>query len=239
MSSKTFWATLTGLIGISAAGLAPAGTLTEYGSLAYWDAAVSHVSSHQIAQVPGGAGYRSSTEVFGSAPVALGPGVFTGDTGSGVIYNDGTYGLGIQYFSDDPRAFGQRNVDGSVTVAFSAVEDISALAFDLGAGLESSGIDISVNGSALAPAAVSSTFPTSFFGVTDTAGPITSIKFTQTNSAVGEMDLINGYATASTQPTAAPEISPTSAPAAITFLIGLLALLRSRRTKKVGPEGPT
>lgn len=229
MSSKTFWAISLGLSGISAAGLASAGVLSEYGSLANWDAAVSRVSSHQISQLPGRAGYRSSTEVFGSAPATIGPGVFTGDTGSGVIYNDGAYGLGVQYFSDDPRALGLRNTDGSVTVAFSAVADITALAFDLGAALSSSGIDVSVNGSALAPLAVSSTLPTRFFGVTDAKGPITNITFTQTNSSVGEMDLINSYATASARPTAAPEISPASAPAAITFLLGLLAVLRSRR----------
>ena len=229
MSLKTFSATSIGLIGISVAGLASAGVLTEYGSLVKWNAAVRSVSDHQISQVPGGAGYGSSTEVFGSAPVTIGPGVFTGDTGSGVIYNDGAYGRGIQYFSDDPDALGLRNTDGSVTVAFSAVDDITALAFDLGAALSSSDIDISVNGSALAPLAVSSTFPTSFLGVTDAKGPITKITFTETNSKVGEMDLINGYATASAQPTAAPEISPTSAPAAITFLLGLLAVLRSRR----------
>jgi hypothetical protein len=233
MGFKTFCATSIGFIGISAVGLASAGVLTEYGSLANWTAAVSNVSDHQIAQVPGGAGYGSSTEVFGSAPVTLGPGVFTGDTGSGAIYNDGAYGRGIQYFSDDPSAFGERNVDGSVTVAFGAGEDISALAFDLGAALESSDIDISVNGSALAPVAVSSTFPTSFLGVTDTKGPITSITFTETNSKLGEMDVVNGYATASAQPTAAPEISASSAPIAITFLLGLLALLRSRRTAKM------
>jgi hypothetical protein len=229
MSLKTFSATSIGLIGISAAGLASASVLTEYGSLANWNAAVSSVSDYQISQVPGRAGYGSSTEVFGSAPVTIGPGAFTGDTGSGVIYNDGAYGLGIQYFSDDPRALGLRNTDGSVTVAFSAVDDITALAFDLGAALSSSGIDVSVNGSALAPLAVSSTFPTSFFGVTDAKGPITNVTFTETNSSVGEMDLVNGYATASAKPTAVPEISSTSAPAAITFLLGLLAVLRSRR----------
>jgi hypothetical protein len=233
MGMKTFCATAIGLIGISVAGLASAGVLTEYGSLANWTAAVSNVSNYQIAQVPGGTGYGSSTEVLGSAPVTLGPGVFTGNTGSAAIYNDGAYGRGIQYFSDDPSAFGEHNVNGSVTVAFGASEDISALAFDLGAALESSDIDISVNGSALAPVAVSSTFPTSFLGVTDTKGPITSITFTETNSKLGEMDVVNGYATASAQPTAAPEISASSAPIAITFLLGLLALLRSRRTAKM------
>jgi hypothetical protein len=229
MSLKTFCAISIGLIGFSAVGSVTAGTLTEYNSLTYWDAAVNNVSSYKISQVPGGAGYGSKTEVFGSAPVTLGPGAFTGNSGSGFIYNDGAYGTGVQYFSDDPSAFGQHNVDGSVTVAFSAADDISALAFDLGAALVSSNIDISVNGSALAPLAVSSIFPTSFVGVTDTKGPITSITFTETNNKVGEMDVINGYEVASARPTAAPEISVTSAPAALTLLLGSLAVLYGRR----------
>lgn len=229
MSLKTFCALSIGLVGISTVGSVTAGTLTEYDSLTYWNAAVNNASSYRISQVPGGAGYGSGTEVFGSAPVTLGPGAFTGNSGSGFIYDDGVYGSGIQYFSDDPNAFAQHNVDGSVTVAFGAADDISALAFDLGAGLASSDIDISVNGSSLAPLAVSSLFPTSFVGVTDTQGPITSITFTETNSKVGEMDLINGYETASARPTAAPEISVTSAPAALTLLLGGLALLHGRR----------
>jgi hypothetical protein len=229
MSLKTFCAISMGLIGFSTVGSVTAGTLTEYDSLTYWNAAVNNVSSYKISQVPGGAGYGTQTEFFGSAPVTLGPGMFTGNSGSGVIYNDGAYGSGVEYFSDDPRAFGQPNVDGSVTVAFSAADDISALAFDLGAALVSSDIDISVNGSALAPLAVSSIFPTSFVGVTDTKGPITSITFTETNSKVGEMDVVNGYEIGSARPTAAPEISATSAPAALTLLLGLLALLHGRR----------
>jgi hypothetical protein len=228
MSSKTFCAVLIGWIGISAAGLASADVLTEYGSLANWTAAVSNVSTYQISQVPGGIGYGALGEVLGGQSATIGPGVFTGNTGSAWIYNDGAYGPGIEYFSDDPRSLGQPGVDGSVTVAFSAADDISALAFDVGAALVSADIDVSVNGFSLAPVAVSSTFPTSFVGVTDTKGPITSITFTETDK-VGEMDLINGYATASAQPTAAPEFSPTSAPAALTLLIGLLAMLEGRR----------
>jgi len=229
MSLKTFCALSIGLIGCSTVGSVTAGTVTEYDSLTYWNAAVNNVSSTKISQVPGEAGYGSLTEVLGASPVTLGPGAFSGNSGSGFIYNDGVYGAGVQYFSDDPRAFGQPNVDGSVTVAFSAADDISALAFDLGAGLGTSDIDISVNGSLLAPLAVSSIFPTSFVGVTDTKGPITSITFTETNSKVGEMDVINGYEIGSARPTAAPEISVTSAPAALTLLLGLLALLHGRR----------
>jgi hypothetical protein len=47
---------------------------------------------------------------------------------------------------------------------------------------------VPISGSALAPLAVSSTFPTSFSGVTDAKGPITNVTFTETNSSVGEMD---------------------------------------------------
>jgi hypothetical protein len=229
MSSRTYCAVLIGWIGISAAGLASAGVLTEYSSLANWTAAISNVSTYQISEVPGGLGYGGPQkgEVLGSQSAAIGAGVFTGNTGSAWIYNDGAYGP-VEYFSDDPRSLGQHNVDGSVTVAFAAADDISALAFDVGAALVSDDIDISVNGSSLAPVAVSSTFPTSFVGVTDTAGPITSITFTDTDK-VGEMDVIGGYETASASPTAAPEFSPTSAPAALTLLIGLLAVLSGRR----------
>lgn len=230
MSLKTFRAISIGLIGLSVAGVASAGALTKYGSLASWDAAVSKVSTYQISQVPGRPGYGTFTQEFGYESVSIGPGTFTGDTQSAAIYNDGLYGAGVQYFSDAPQARSDHHDYGSVTVAFSATDDITALAFDLGAGLRSSGIDISVNGSALAPVSVS---PVSFFGVTDSKSPITSITFTEGASAGEEMDVIGSYQTASTSPTAAPEISPASAPAAVTFLLGLLAVLRSRRTSKM------
>jgi hypothetical protein len=230
MSLKTFCVLLSGLIGISAAGLAAAGTLTEFGSLADWNAAVSNVSSYRISQLMTGLGGETTPpEVLGGMPVSFGLGVFTGDTHSGVIYNDGIYGTGVQYFSDDPLAMGQRDATASVTVAFGVPDDISALAFDLGAGDGPSDIDISVNGSALAPVVVSSTFPTMFFGVTDTKGPITSVTFSSVGNDHGEMDAINGYETASARPTAAPEISPMAAPAALTLLFGLLAVLEGRR----------
>lgn len=231
MSLRTFCAISMAFVGVAAAGLAAANVLTEYGSLADWNAAVSDVSTYKITQLSPGLGGNTPPEVFGFNPVTIGPGVFTGDTQSAVIYNDGLYGAGIQYFSDDPRALGQHNAIPGVTVAFSAADDISALAFEVGAGAGPSDIGISVNGFAVAPVVVSSLFPTMFVGVTDTAGPITSIKFTA--SGPGEMDLINGYETASARPTAAPEISLTTAPAAITFLVGLLAVLLSRRTSSV------
>lgn len=229
MSSKIFCALLLGMSGISMARLASAGALTEYSSLTYWNAAVSNVSGYKISQLTAGSGETTPAEVLGGTPVSIGPGVFTGDTHSGVIYNDGLFGLGVQYFSDDPRAMGQHNAVGSVTVAFSATDDISALAFDLGAGLQAADIDISVNGSALAPVGVSPLFPTMFFGVTDTKAPITNITFSAETGDGGEMDVINGYETASARPAAAPEILPMTAPAALTLLFGLLAVLEGRR----------
>lgn len=229
MSSKTLRALLSGLVGISVTGLVTAGTLTEYGSLAAWNSAVSSVASYQISQLTTGVGAGTPAEILGGMPVSFGPGLFTGDTHSGVIYNDGVYGTGIQYFSDDPRAMGQPGAIASVTVAFGAPDDISALAFDLGAGHGPSDIDISVNGSTLAPVVVSSLFPTMFLGVTDTKGPITSVTFSSVGNDHGEMDVINGYETAHARPTAAPEISSVAAPAALTLLFGLLAVLEGRR----------
>jgi hypothetical protein len=234
MSFKTFRAISIGLIGLSVAGIASAGALSEYGSLASWDAAVSNVSTYQIAQVPGRAGYGTFTQEFGTQSVAIGPGTFTGDTQSAAIYNDGLYGAGVQYFSDAPQSRSDHSDFGSVTVAFSAIDDITALAFDLGAGLTSSDVDIAVNGSALAPVSVG------FFGVTDSKSPITSITFTEDEGPGEETDVIGSYQAASARPTAAPEISLASAPAAVTFLLGLLAVMRSRRTSKMraAREGP-
>lgn len=218
-SKKTFCAALIGWISLSVAGVASAGVLTEYGSLASWDAAVTNVSTYQIAQVPGRAGYGTYTQEFGTESVTIGPGTFTGDTQSAAIYNDGLYGAGVQYFSDAPQSRSDHSDYGSVTVAFSATDDITALAFDLGAGLMSSEIDISVNESAITPVSVG------FFGVTDSKSPITSITFTEQEGPGEETDVIGSYQTA----VAAPEFSPTSAPAALTLLIGLLVVLRGRR----------
>ncbi|MGH8199052.1 MAG: hypothetical protein ACREVO_01585 [Steroidobacteraceae bacterium] len=190
---------------------------------------MSSVAGYQIAQLTKGMGAQTPPEVLGGMPVNFGPGQFNGDTDSGVIYNDGIYGTGIQYFSDDPLAMAQRDANAAVTVAFGAPDDISALAFDLGAGDGPSDIDISVNGSALAPVVVSSLFPTMFFGVTDTKGPITSVTFSSVGDNHGEMDVINGFETAHARPTAAPEISSVAAPAALTLLFGLLAVLEGRR----------
>lgn len=229
MSSKILRTLLSGLVGISITGFVAAGTLTEYGSLAAWNSAVGNIASYQISQLTKGLGSPTPPEVLGGMPVSFGAGLFTGDTHSGVIYNDDIYGSGIQYFSDDPRAMGQRGAFASVTVAFRGVADISALAFDLGAGDGPSDIDISVNGRKLAPIVLSSAFPTMFFGVTDTKGPIRSVTFSTAGSNHGEMDVINDYETAHARPTAAPEISSVAAPAALTLLFGLLAVLEGRR----------
>jgi len=206
-----------GLGGISVAGLASADPITEYGSSSAWDAAVSNVSTYQITQIAGQAGYGTYTQEIG-APVTFGPGTFTGAK-QAAIYNDGLYGAGVAYFSDAPQSVSDHHDYGSVTVAFNAADDITALAFDLGVGGTSSGIAVSVNGFAIAPASVG------FFGVTDSNSPITSITFTEQEMPGQETDVIGSYQTA----TAAPEISPTSAPAALTLLLGLLAVFRGRR----------
>jgi hypothetical protein len=217
MNSKTSFALVLGLAGISVAGLASAGALTEYGSSASWDAAVSNVSTYQIAQIPGlGGGYGSGTQELGPLSATFGPGTFTGNTQSAAIYGiPGSEGE----FSDDPQARSDHTDNGSVTVAFSAADDITALAFDLEVGAQVTGVDISVNGSAIAPVSPG------FFGVTDAKSPITSITFTEENVPGREMDVVGSYQTA----TAAPEISPMAAPAALTLLLGLLAVLDGKR----------
>jgi hypothetical protein len=107
-------------------------------------------------------------------------------------------------------------------------------AFTLGSENVGSNINISVNGSALAPLTVSTAFPTAFLGVIDTSGPITNITFTVSNFQLtgdGEMDVIGSYATASA--IMAPEVDPTSAASGLTLLLGGLAVLRGRREKSV------
>jgi hypothetical protein len=111
-------------------------------------------------------------------------------------------------------------------VSFSAAADVTALAFTLGADSQASTIDVSVNGSAVGPLAVSSSIPTTFFGATDKSGPITSITFTALN--FGEMDVINSYATGRAV-ASAPEIDPASAASTLTLLFFSLAVLRGRK----------
>jgi hypothetical protein len=195
-----------------------ADTLTEYNSLASWTADVGNVSNYKFSGAIG--------ELTPFTSVTFGPGTFTTGQGFGLIFNDGQYGSGVQYVSDDPIAFGGGDQPASVTAAFDASANVTALAFTLGADSQASNIDISVNGGALAPVSVSPAFPTAFFAATDTSGPITNITFTA--SSFGEMDVINSYATARAV-TAAPEIDPASAVSAMTLLFGGLAVLRSQK----------
>jgi hypothetical protein len=215
---KVFCELCIGFLGISATGVVSADAVTEYTSLASWNADVSNVSAYKFSGAVG--------VLTPFTSVTFGPGKFTTGQGFGLIFNDGQYGGGVQYVSDDPIAFGGGNKPASVTVSFNASANVTALAFTLGADSQASNVDISVNGSALAPVAVSPAFPTAFFAATDTSGPITNITFTSLN--FGEMDVINSYATARAV-AAAPEIDPASATSAMTLLFGGLAVLRARK----------
>jgi hypothetical protein len=219
-----------------AAGFAAADTVTEYTSLGAWDSAVSGVTNYTILAPP----FVSDGVVLSTppinplpGPIAFGPGTFTTPANLPIIFNDGGYGSGVQYFAASPQAFG----DGGpaiANVAFSASSDITALAFTLGASDYSATIDVSVNGSALTPLGFLSGNPPIFLGLTDTS-PITDISFTivnaqygggNTNYDPGEIDVIGSYATASA--ITAPEIDPTSAASGLTLLLGSLVVLRGR-----------
>jgi hypothetical protein len=216
--SKLFWELCLGLLGTLATGLVSAGAVTEYTSLASWTAGVNHVSAYQFSGATG--------ELAPFNSVVFGPGTFTTGQGFGVIFNDGQYGSGVQYIADNPQAFGGGPQTPSVIATFGASADVTALAFTLGANSLASTIDISVNGSALAPVAVSAAFPTTFFAVTDTSGPITNITFSALNNI--EMDVINSYASASAV-AAAPEIDAASGTSALALLLGGLAMIHARK----------
>jgi hypothetical protein len=218
VNSGVLWGLCIGFLGISVTGLASADGVSEYTSSASWSTAVNKVSDYGFSGAVG--------ELTPFISVAFGPGTFTTGEGFGLLYNDGQYGTGVQYVSDDPAAFGGGSQLASVTVSFSAAADVTALAFTLGADSAASTVDVSVNGSALGPLAVSPAFPTTFFGATDTSGPITSITFTSLN--FGEMDVIGSYSTASAV-TKAPEVDPASATSMLTLLFGGLAVLRGRK----------
>jgi hypothetical protein len=128
--------------------------------------------------------------------------------------------------SVDPIAFGGGNQPASVTVTFGAAADVTALAFTLGPDSQASTIDVSVNGSAFGPLAVSSSISTTFFGATNNSGPITSITFTALN--FGELDVINSYAVGSAV-ASAPEIDPASAASTLASLFISLAVLCGRK----------
>jgi hypothetical protein len=215
---KVFWELCIGSLGIFATGLVSADAVTEYTSLANWTADISNASVYKFS------GAIGALTPFTS--VTFGPGTFTTGQGFGLIFNDGQYGSGVQYVSDDPIAFGGGDQPASVTVSFNASANVTALAFTLGTDSQASNVDISVNGRALAPVAVSPAFPTAFFAATDISGPITNITFTASN--FGEMDVINSYVTASAV-TSAPEIDAASATSAMTLLFGGLAVLRARK----------
>jgi hypothetical protein len=232
-----------------AAGFASADAVTEYTSLASWDSAVSGVTNYAILAPPFVSdGVVLATPQFNplTGPIAFGPGTFTTPANLPIIFNDGDFGSGVQYFAASPQGYG----DGGpaiANVAFSASSDITALAFTLGSVAYSATIDVSVNGSALTPLGFSYGTPPIFLGLTDTS-PITDISFTivnaqygggNTNYDPGEMDVIGSYATASA--IAAPEIDPNTAVSGFTLLVGGLAVLRGRRAfkKVVKPRKPS
>jgi hypothetical protein len=219
-----------------AAGFVSADAVNEYTSLASWDSAVSGVTTYTILAPPVYSdGVLEPTPQVNplTGPIAIGPGTFTTPANLPIIFNDGAYGSGVQYFAASPRAFG----DGGpaiANVALSASSDITALAFTLGSVDYSATIDVSVNGSALTPLGFSYGNPPIFLGLTDIS-PITDISFTivnaqygggNTNYNPGEIDVIGSYSTATA--VAAPEIDPASATSAMTLLFGGLAVLRGR-----------
>jgi hypothetical protein len=204
---------------------------TEYTSLASWDANVTNQSTYAVPTPPPGPNSTpDKEEILYNTSLTIGPGVFTtpGNIDS-VIWNDGSYG-NAPYYSASPDIFTNPN-PAIVTINFAASADITALAFDLGAFYRTTPIDISMNGSALAPLAVSSTFPTAFLGVTDSS-PITSISFEvplpSTNDA--EMDVIGAYETAVA---IVPELDTTSAASCLTLLFGGIAVLRGRKIGRI------
>jgi len=205
---------LAALAALFAAGVVSADAVTEYTSQTNWQPAVNNVTTYMITGGP---------KLVGTSSVNFGPGAFSASTW-GVVFNDNNYEPGVQYFSDDP---GEDTGPGpaAVTASFKASADVTALAFTIGTFYEGDTVSILLNGLPLAPVKLPGGHPDStFLGVTDTTGPITSIKFSEGPS--GEMDLVGSYSTA--HAVAAPEIDPTSATSGLTLLLGALAVLRSR-----------
>jgi hypothetical protein len=221
-SSKALGGLCVGFLGIFATGLASAQAVKEYGSLASWSTAVKNVSTYTFS---GGVDGGTPCPCGGGNSLVLGPGTVTADSGNAYLYDDGLYGKGVQYFSDDPAANSDR-ATAAVTVSFLASAGVSALAFTLGdASTLSNTVDISVNGTALAPVDLSAgLFKMASFGLTDTSGPITSVTFT---SSTGEMDVIGSYSTANA--IAAPEIESGLAASSLTLILGGVAVLKGRR----------
>ncbi len=232
-----FWELCLGLLGTLATGLVSAQAVTEYTSLASWDSAVSNISTYTILAPPyysDGVLEPTPADNFLSGPIAFGPGTFTTPGNEPVIYNDGFYGSGVQYFAASPQA--QPGGIAIANVAFSASSNITALAFSVGAEDYFANIDVSVNGSPLTPFGFSFGNPPIFLGLTSKT-PFKDISFTvvnaqygggNTNYDPGEIDVIGSYSTGSAV-AQAPEIDLASATSAITLLFGGLAMLRGRK----------
>jgi hypothetical protein len=208
-----------------AAGSVSAVGVTEYTSLASWDSAVSNVSTYTFTGAP-----QQSGEFIGGGDLVFGPGTFTPESLNGYFYNDGLYGSGVEYISDDPPADGG-NTGAALNVSFLASANVTALAFSIGEDRQiGTTVDVSVNGSVLAPVVLSSA--DMFFALADTSGPITSVTFTPPKSVgTDEMDVIGSYSTA--RAVRAPEIDPTSAASGIALLLGGLAVLRGSRRQSL------
>jgi hypothetical protein len=206
-------------------------THSEYTSPASWDSAANGVTIYAFPPptiVSDGVAFPVSENVFrGESGQTFGPGTFATPGNVEVLHKDGLYGNNVSYVSADPGVL-PGGGSATVVVSLNASDDVAALAFDLGSDHEGATISIPVNGSVLAPFAVSTAFPTALIGVTDTSGPIRSITFTSSPvnipAAAGAMDVIGSYATAKAVATA-PEIDPTFATSGITLLFAGLAML--------------
>lgn len=210
-----------------AAGVASADAVTEYTSQASWGSAVTNVATYSIP------GPLFGSQLVGTTPTPVGPGVFTAGSVWGTVYGDDVYTVdpGRDVFSDDPGQVGGHTA--SVTVSFKPSEDVTALLFHIGTFYEGDTVDILVNHSPIAPVTLSGggLGGVAYVGVTDTSGPITSIKFTE--GPGGEMDVIGFYSTGSAA--VAPEMDPKTAASGLALLLGGLAVLRGRRRLPLDP----
>jgi hypothetical protein len=226
-----------GLLLTLAAGAASADDITEYTSLASWNANVTNPTFNTIAAPPTFSdGVLEPTPAVtpfdGDTGQTIGLATFTTPDNLGIIFNDGLFGKGVQYVAASPGAFGPGG-PATVIASFDPSENVSAAAFTVAAENTDGDINIAVNGVTLEQLVVSSDFPTAFFGVTDIAGPITSVSFTVSNFGPpgsqgngSEMDVIRGYSVATVN---APEMDSSSTIGAITLLFGYIAVLRARR----------
>jgi hypothetical protein len=213
-----------------------ADALTEYNSQASWDSAVTNGATYEGSPVTNVASYQIPGPLFGfdivgTTPIPVGPGVFTAGSVWGTVWGDYAYSVdpGRDVFSDSPGQVGGNTA--SVTVTFKPSEDVTALLFHIGTFYEGDTVDILVNHSLIAPVTLSGGWPggVAYVGVTDTSGPITSIKFTE--GPGGHMDLIGGYSIGSAA--VAPEMDPKTAVSGLAFLLGTLAVVRGRRRRSL------